>query len=172
MYFITVAILTIAQRIYELKVAKENTQNLLSHGGVEFGAKHYWMLVTLHTLFFSGMFIEAFLRGVHPPEIWPILFALFLTAQAGRAWVIRTLHGRWTTRILVVPGEKLVDKGPFKIVPHPNYMIVAVEILTLPLIFGLYYTSIIFTVLNALVLLAVRIPEERRALNWATKSNH
>jgi len=171
MIFFTVLILMIAQRIYELQMAKKNTRVIRKNGGIEFGANHYWIIVGLHTLFFMSMLVESYVRGIHPPFFWPFLFLIILTSQAGRVWLIHTMKGRWTTRILVIPKEQLVVDGPFRFLPHPNYTIVVIEILIFPLIFGLFYTSIIFTTLNALVLLAVRIPEERRALDWAKSPN-
>lgn len=170
MYFFTVIALTILQRLYELKVARKNTQALLARGALEFGADHYWMMVALHVLFFVGMGLEAFMRGIHPPVLyWPILLMVYITAQLGRIWVMKTMNGRWTTRILVIAGEKLITHGPFRYMDHPNYTIVAVEILVLPLIFGLTYSAIAFSILNAALLVFVRLPEERRALAWTGK---
>ena len=94
-------------------------------------------------------------------------FLVFLLAQAGRVWVISSMGGRWTTRIIVLPGEKLVRRGPFRFVSHPNYCVVALELAFLPLAFGHWATALLFTILNALVLLGVRIPAENKALDWA-----
>ena len=82
-------------------------------------------------------------------------------------WIIRSMQGRWTTRILVLPGTPSIATGPFRYLPHPNYCVVALELAALPLIFGLTYTALAFTLMNAAILGWVRIPEERRALNWA-----
>ncbi len=62
-----------------------------------------------------------------------------------------------------MPGEKLVRRGPYRYVKHPNYLVVVIEILALPLIFRARTTALVFSILNA-VLLAVRIREEERAL--------
>ncbi len=167
MFFTTVIILLIAQRFYELRIAKRNTRILLGKGGVEFGAKHYWVMILLHGLFFISMVLEAFIRGIHFPFYWPLLLLIFLSAQAARVWIIRTMNGRWTTRILVIPHESLVSHGPYRFVRHPNYSVVVIEILVFPRIFGLTHTALIFTVLNALVLLLIRLPEERKALLWS-----
>jgi methyltransferase len=48
-------------------------------------------------------------------------------------------------------------------VPHPNYCIVAAEILVLPLCFGLVWYGLVFSVLNTLMLW-VRIRAEEAAL--------
>jgi methyltransferase len=77
--------------------------------------------------------------------------------------VVATLGPRWTTRIIVLPGEDLVKEGPYRFLNHPNYWIVAGEIAVLPLVFGLPWVALIFTILNAVVL-TVRVREENRAL--------
>jgi methyltransferase len=166
-FFTLVLGLTVAQRLAELRIAKRNTSMLLLRGGVEFGASQYWIVVLLHTLFFISLLVEFVLRGRSLPSYWWLLLSVFFLAQAGRVWVLRTMKDRWTTRVIAVPGEKLVREGPFLFLPHPNYMIVAVELLTLPLIFGLYTTAIVFTALNAVVLLAIRLPIERASLRWS-----
>jgi methyltransferase len=73
------------------------------------------------------------------------------------------LGRRWTTRIIVVPGERLVAKGPYRLLNHPNYAVVVTEIALLPLVFGLWRVALLFTALNAAVL-AIRIREENKAL--------
>ncbi len=163
-FFIILITFTIFQRLFELRIATRNTNALIQKGAIEFGKDHYWMLVTLHTLFLSGMIVEFLIRRPHLPALWALPFALFALAQLGRIWVIRSMEGRWTTRILVLPDTPLVSKGPFRFVSHPNYWIVAIEILTLPLVFGLCFTSVIFSILNAVVLLGFRIPAETKAL--------
>ena len=80
-----------------------------------------------------------------------------------RAWVLITLGPRWTTRIIVLPGERLVSGGPYRFINHPNYWVVIGEIAVLPLVFGLWKIALVFTLLNAAVL-TVRIREENRAL--------
>ena len=78
-------------------------------------------------------------------------------------WIIAALGSRWTTRIIMVPGETLSVAGPYKYFRHPNYMIVAAEIFILPLAFSMWWYAIAFGVLN-LALLYWRIREEERAL--------
>jgi methyltransferase len=78
-----------------------------------------------------------------------------------------TLGSRWTTRILVLPGESLVTRGPYRYLSHPNYAVVAGEIALLPLTLNLPWLALIFSVLNAAVL-TLRIRTENRALAAAT----
>jgi methyltransferase len=146
------------QRLVELPLAQANTRRLLAAGGHEVGAGHYPLIVALHAAWLITLW---WLAPGRPIDI-PFLL-LFLLIEAGRVWVLRTLGNRWTTRIIVVPGEELVATGPYRFVSHPNYLVVVGEIAVLPLVFGLWDLAIIFSLLNA-VILTVRIRAENNAL--------
>ena len=166
MFFWILFLLIATQRLIELWIAKRNTERLLSLGAQEFGRSHYWLLVSIHTLFFLSLLVEFLYRGHTRSEFWLPLLTIFIFAQAVRVWVIGSMKGRWTTRILAIKGERLVHSGPFSLFSHPNYAIVCIEILVLPLIFNLFTTAIVFSLLNAFALLFVRIPVEEKALAW------
>jgi methyltransferase len=74
-----------------------------------------------------------------------------------------TLGRRWTIRIIVVPGERLVVRGPYRFLSHPNYAVVAGEIAAVPLALGLPIYALVFSLLNAAVL-AIRISAENAGL--------
>lgn len=165
--FLVLLVELVAQRAYELYLAKKNTRNQLLLGAIEFGREHYWLFIVLHTGFLISLCFEATIFGVHPPAgLWTLL-GVFVLAQLMRVWIIRSLEGRWTTRIIVRQGQPLIHKGPFRWFAHPNYAVVAIEIFVFPWMFGLYRTAIAFSILNAWVLLGVRVPKERRALIWS-----
>jgi len=93
------------------------------------------------------------------------MLAIALLCQAGRYWVIRSLGEQWNTRVIVVPGAARVRaRGLYRFMTHPNYVIVAIEGVALPLVHTAWVTAIAFTVLNAILLLGYRIPTEDRAL--------
>ena len=146
------------QRGSELLLARRNTRALLAAGAYEVGARHYPLIVGLHSAWLLLLWIFAPGR----PIAWPLI-AIFFLLQGARLWVLATLGRRWTTRIIVLPGAPLVTAGPFRILRHPNYAIVTAEIAVLPLAFGLVAMAATFTLLNAAVL-AVRIRAEGRAL--------
>jgi methyltransferase len=120
-------------------------------------------MVGIHALWLISTLVEGLLRGPVFPFWWPVPLILFLIVQPLRYWAIFSLGENWNVRILVVPERKLVWRGPYRYFPHPNYVVVAVEVLALPLIFGAWVTALVFTVLNA-AFLSVRISEEERAL--------
>lgn len=152
------------ERLLELRVASRNRKALLARGAVEVGAGHYPWMVALHTAFLVACPLEVLALGrpFFLPLAIPMLILLALAA-ALRFWVIATLDGRWTTRILVLPGAPPVAGGPFRFLRHPNYLAVILEILALPLVHRAWITAIAFTVANAW-LLKVRIAAEERAL--------
>lgn len=101
---------------------------------------------------------------------WPML-AIALLCQAGRIWIIRSLGNQWNTRVIVVLRHAAVAARPVPLerFPHPNYVLVAVEGLAIPLVHTAWITAIAFAVLNAILLIGFRIPAEDRALQQAAR---
>ena len=147
------------QRLAELPLARRNTRQLIADGAREHGAGHYPLLVALHVAWLAALWWWAPGRPVNLPVL-----ALFALLQLGRLWVLATLGRRWTTRIIVLPGAPLVRRGPYRFVDHPNYIVVALEIAILPLVFGLVELALVFSLLNGAILF-VRIRSENRALS-------
>jgi methyltransferase len=155
---IVILVLVTAQRLSELVLARRNTRRLLAVGAYEVGAAHYPFIVALHAAWLAGLWFLAYAR---PVELgW---LALFIVLQGLRIWVISSLGGRWTTRIIILPGAPLVRRGPYRFAPHPNYLVVAAEIAVLPLTFGLGWYALVFSLLNA-AMMVVRISAENNAL--------
>jgi len=162
MYFTIFITFLISQRLSELYIASRNEKWLRSQGAVEYGKEHYPYIVALHTLFIIAVIAEYMLRGGTSIDlIFLILFALLLLFKF---WALSSLGKYWNTKIFRVPGSGPVKKGPYKLFKHPNYFIVICEIAIIPMVFHLYYTAIIFTVLNA-IMLTVRISVENKV--WA-----
>ena len=155
---ILILALVTLERLVELPWAEANRRRLIAAGGHEVASGHYPLIVLVHASWLVALWLLAPARPVNL-----VLIVIFLLVEAGRIWVLTTLGRRWTTRIIVVPGEKLVARGPYRFVDHPNYVVVALEIALLPLVFGLWEIALIFSLLNAAVLW-VRIRAENRAL--------
>jgi methyltransferase len=154
---IILALVTL-QRAGELMLARRNTHRLMARGAVELASGHYPLVVAMH----AGWLISLWLFGRDQP-VNAIALAAYLALQGLRGWVFWTLGARWTTRIIVLPGEPLVSAGPYRYLSHPNYAVVAGEIAVLPLVLHLPWIATIFTLLNTGVL-AIRIRAENRAL--------
>jgi len=155
---LVILLLVTAQRLGELVLARRNTARLMARGAVEVAPGHYPLVVGLHAAWLAGLWWFGLGRDVD--LAW---LAVFAVLQLLRVWVLVTLGPRWTTRIVVLPGEPLVRAGPYRFLGHPNYCVVVGEILVLPLAFGLVWYGVVFTILNAAVL-AIRITAENRAL--------
>jgi methyltransferase len=158
--------LIIIQRITEMRISKRNEKILIQKGAVEFGKPHFKFLIMLHTLVFISMVIEYSLKAksIELTLYNVILFSFVVILQAFRFSTIKSLGNYWTIRIYRVPGEPLIKTGLYKYLKHPIYIIVILEIIIIPLVFNLYLTSIIFTILN-LIAITVRITVENKALN-------
>ncbi|MFI5685286.1 isoprenylcysteine carboxyl methyltransferase family protein [Streptomyces sp. NPDC051636] len=166
-WYTLVVLAVAAERVAELVVARRNAAWTLARAGVEHGRGHYPVMVALHTGLLACCLCEPALadRPFLPALGWPML-ALAVLAQALRWWCITTLGSYWNTRVIVVPGARLVGAGPYRFLRHPNYVAVVVEVAALPLVHSAWLTATVFTVANA-VLLTVRVRCENAALTQA-----
>jgi methyltransferase len=160
----------IAERLSELLIAKKNERWLKEKGAKEFGQGHYKYIVLVHVLFLLSFWLEAMLQGAKLSPLWPIILSGFFITQLLRVWTILSLGRFWNTKILVLPNAKVVAKGPYRWLRHPNYTIVAFEFVLIPLLFQAYWTAIIFSLLNIIVL-SIRISVEEQALCTMTNYN-
>jgi methyltransferase len=164
MWYVLLIAAVACERVAELVVSKRNLAWSRTRGGIEFGAAHYPAMVTLHTGLLVGCLAEVF--WLHRPFLpglgWPML-AIVIGAQALRWWCITTLGQQWNTRVVVIPGAPRISGGPYRLLPHPNYVAVIAEGIALPLVHTAWITALVFTVLNG-ALLATRITTENTAL--------
>lgn len=149
------------ERLCELWLARRNTAALLARGGYEVASGHYPLIILLHTLWLAGLWALGAGNSLHPGRL-----AAFLALQIPRAWVMATLGGRWTTRIIVLPGAPLVKHGPYRFLNHPNYLVVIGEIAILPLCLGLPWYALVFSIAN-LAVLRIRVRAETAAFERA-----
>jgi methyltransferase len=158
LFYLVLALVALA-RVAELAHARRNTRRLLTEGAVEIGRSHYPLIVGLHLAWFAALLVVV---PADAPPRWPWL-AMFGVLQVARLWVLTTLGRYWTTRIIHLPTAPLVRRGPYRFLRHPNYLIVELEIVILPLAFGAWVLALIFGIANAAIL-AWRIRIEESAL--------
>jgi methyltransferase len=161
MTFIFFISFLIIQRLAELYVSSKNEKWLLRNGAIEYGKEHYPYIVLLHTLFIISLIAEYIWHT--DAEANYFFIVLFFVLIIIKVMVISTLGHYWNTKIYKVPGTRPVATGIYKYIKHPNYIIVICEIAIIPLAFHLYYTAVIFTILNA-IMLTVRIKKENEVL--------
>ncbi|MQW77224.1 hypothetical protein GHK92_15225 [Nocardioides sp. dk4132] len=168
--YTAIVLAVVLERGAEVVVSQRNAAWALAQGGVESGRGHYPVMVVLHAGLLVGCLVEVHAadRSFYPVLGWSML-ALVVVCQAVRWWCITVLGRQWNTRVIVVPHLPLVHAGPYRFLPHPNYLVVVLEGLALPLIHGAWITAVVFTLANA-ALLSVRIRVEDRALQMATVS--
>ncbi|HET7785353.1 MAG TPA: isoprenylcysteine carboxylmethyltransferase family protein [Myxococcales bacterium] len=153
-----------AERLAELWLSRRNARIACARGGVESGAMHFRAMAAVHAAFLPACAAEVLLLDrPFPGAAGFAAAALAVLAQTLRWWAIASLGWRWNVRIIVVPGDTPVRKGPYRLLRHPNYLAVATEMLFLPLAHGAWITAAVFSALNA-ALLRVRIRAEERAL--------
>lgn len=151
--------LVAAARLGELAFSAHNARALKQQGATELGAGHYPLIVALHAAWLVALLtLVPWDTGVN--RFWLVAFVVL---EGLRIWTIASLGRFWTTRVYNLPGAPMVQRGPYRFVAHPNYLIVAGEIATLPLAFGAWRIALVFSVLNA-ALLAWRIRIEERGL--------
>ena len=157
-------VLVAVQRLAELRVAKRNLAWALEQGGRLVHEPYYWMFFALHGGWGVAWLVESWLRGCVLHPLWPLWLAGFALAGGIRYWAIVSLGPRWNTRVVVLDGAPLVRRGPYRFFAHPNYVAVALELACVPLIFGSWISAVVCTMLNAALLLGLRIPTETRAV--------
>lgn len=156
------AVCVALQRLAELRLAAANRAWVLAAGGREYAKGHYPYFFIIHGLWLAGWLYEGYWRQ-NLNRFWPFWLLLFSLAQGLRYWCISSLGRLWNTRILVIAGHPPVCRGPYRYLRHPNYLAVAVELICVPMLFGAWITAALSSLLNACLLLLVRIPAEEAA---------
>lgn len=174
MMLVCIVVLLAVQRLVELRIAAHHARISMAHGGREYGARHYPLFIALHTTWFAAMIVESTMRKATAlpdpiPWWWWTCAVIVIAAQGLRSWAITSLGEAWNTRIIVVPGRRPVELGPYRFMKHPNYIAVVAELFCIPLLAGAPVTAVVASLLNAILLLGIRIPTENRALEEGAK---
>lgn len=166
MYYYLLILAVGIERLAELALSDRNAKWSFAQGGREFGRPHYRAMVAIHTGLLIGCLVEPW--ALHRPFLgwlgWPML-AVVALSQALRWWCIASLGKRWNTRVIVLPHARLVRRGPYRWLHHPNYVAVVAEGFALPLVHTAWLTALAFTLANAAVL-SVRMRVENSALGY------
>lgn len=148
-----VILFTVFQRIGELFLSKRNESYICAQGGRVLKEKNYIFMVLLHTTWLMSLVYLSFFKQL---EIEPAYFygfgIFFLLGQFFRLSAITTLGKRWSTRVMILPEAPVIKSGLFNYVRHPNYVGVVLEIFSLPAMAALWPVSIVYSLLNGLIL--------------------
>jgi methyltransferase len=155
------------ERIGELGVSRRNQSRMKASG---FSEKETFAglicMIAMHASWYVAMVVEVVSYPTSLPGVVHFSAAIvFLAAQFLRLWALRTLGSFWNISVVTTDHNtpQFVSHGPYRFIRHPNYLVVIVEIATLPLVGGAVWSSLIFSLLNGLVL-ARRIPLEEAHL--------
>jgi methyltransferase len=155
-----------AERLFEMVLSRRNAARALARGGREYGEAHFPWMVALHTAFLASCAVESAWRGF-PGAVGWVALLLAAGAQVLRYWAVSSLGERWNARVIVVPGEAPVEKGPYRFMRHPNYLAVVVEMVAIPLVYGCWITAVVFSVANAAMLrVRIRVEEAALGMSW------
>jgi len=163
-----VAPVVAAQRLGELWLCRRNRRRLLARGGREVRPDTYGRMVALHVLFLAFLAIESYPWRVPADTRTRGCLAALAIVTALRYWAIASLGEYWNTRVVVVPGTCLVRTGPYRLLRHPNYLVIVLEFLLLPLLMRAPVTLVLFSLANVAAL-RQRIRIEEEALREATE---
>ena len=155
------------ERLFELCLSRRNFRILAAQGGREFHPETFPRMVALHSLFLLALLVESYPWQVPLNPVTAVLLILFVLLQMGRYWCIVSLGECWNTRIVVVPGGEVKKVGPYRWLFHPNYLVVTLEFILLPLLMQAPFTLVLFFPANLLVV-CQRIRLEEKVLREFT----
>ena len=150
-------------RLWELRRSKANWRHHQEKAQMPAERLFPWM-VALHSSFFVLLPLELFWTK---PQFGGFLSfaALVMTLLAFilRFWTLHTMGRSWNVRVVGGQDYPIVSDGPYRFIRHPNYLVVMLELLFIPLIYKLTFSAALLTLGN-LIVLSIRIPTEERML--------
>ena len=144
-------------------LSTHNERVLRSRGAVEPDGDVFRTMRLAYPLCFVAMAIEGAVVGPSSLDRLAVGFAVFGVAKALKVWAISSLGVRWTFRVLVLPGEPLIARGPYAFIRHPNYIAVLGELAGMALIVSAPVTGLLSLLVFG-TLMWRRISVEDRAL--------
>ncbi|MFM7205006.1 MAG: isoprenylcysteine carboxyl methyltransferase family protein [Myxococcota bacterium] len=164
-YLLLLALVALG-RLGELVVSKRNRERMVREHGAQPGRDPIFpVMVFLHAMPFWAIPLELTLL---PRSFEPVLgfsmLAVFILATVLRVWTLRTLGRYWNAQVMVPPDLEPVQTGPYAYIRHPNYAVVILELVSLPLMYGCVYSFLALNLLNAWVLYYRITAEEAQLL--------
>jgi methyltransferase len=154
--------------LVEARRAAVNERAQRARGGLEPPGDVYGLMQIAYPISFLAMMAEGAWRGGAPLPLLAAGAVIFAAAKALKWWAILSLGPFWTFRVIVIPGSTRIVSGPYRFVPHPNYVAVVGEFIGIALMAG----ARVFGPAALLVfaaLLVKRIAVEERTLRASTR---
>ena len=151
-------------RLLELRISSRNRRGLLDRGIAPVRDPGFGWMVALHAGVLAAAGLEVALLG-RPflPALGAAMLASLLLANGLRWWAIRALAHHWNVGVMASTSLGVVSSGPYRLVRHPNYAAVFVEMIALPLVHTAWVTALVAASVHA-VILKGRIAVEENAL--------
>lgn len=154
-----------ALRAGEILLSVTNTLRLVSAGAIESCRRQHPWLLTATAAAGALAGLACTMTPTLPSSTQLIAGVGVVAFESLHVWAIVTLGRRWTTGVLVVPGEAPIRRGPYRWLRHPGYLGGATAAALLPLAAGNWQMSAIAGLALAVVV-AVRIRCEDAA--WSS----
>lgn len=140
----------IIQRISEMLISSNNEKWLkLNCGAVEVDPSEGLRMKLFHSLWFVSLIVESNFKKEFFPDIASLLIYVVLGICLGiRFYSMEKLKQFWTIKIFSLNRQILYTQGLYKYLRHPNYLVVILEFIFLPLLFKSYFTMIVFSLIN------------------------
>ncbi|MBF0783952.1 DUF1295 domain-containing protein [Muribacter muris] len=160
----TLFALILALRFYTLSISIRNEKALIAKGAVQYGKTNSILLSAAHILFYLAAITEANFRQISFDYTAQLGLALLIFAFIMLFYVIYALKEIWTVKLYILPAHKINRSFLFKYIRHPNYFLnIIPELVGLSLFCHAGYTAM-FGLPVYLVILAVRIKQEEKAM--------
>lgn len=160
--FVTLVVVALTM-LAEQRVSRRHEQDLRARGAVEPSDDVYRAMQVAYPLGFLGMVAEGAALRSDDLVLSGVGIAIFVGAKLLKYWAIVSLGRRWTFRVLVPPGDRLVAAGPYRWLRHPNYVAVIGELLGVAWLLRSWIVGPI-VIVGFWWLMARRIAVENRAL--------
>jgi isoprenylcysteine carboxyl methyltransferase (ICMT) family protein YpbQ len=167
-YLIAFVVLAFAWRLLSVAISARHEKALKAAGGVEHGASNSLLLAAFHVLYYIAALAECF-SGAHVPNLAISIIGIIIYLAAALVLVsVMTLLGElWTIKIIIGHQHRLVKKGLFSFVRHPNYFLnIIPELVGFALALNAYWTLIVGIPLY-LIPLITRIRQEEKVMRAA-----
>jgi methyltransferase len=142
--FLALLIAVALLRGVELMISRRHQRRLETLGVSRANEPQFQWMVLLHAAVLVGAALEVLLLD-RPliPVLAIAMGTLVALANALRWWVIYTLGTHWNVQVMDSVSLGVVTTGPFRLVRHPNYAAVFIEMAALPLVHTAWITALV-----------------------------
>lgn len=164
-YIFGIILFYLIQRLSELVLNKTNERFLIENfDAIEIDPDDSFRMRAFHSLWFIALIGESLWHGkLINGELATFAFIILIIAMLIRFHTISLLRELWTIKIYSLSPRPIIKEGLYKIIRHPNYLAVILELLFIPILLGCYFTALFFSLGN-LWILSKRIKLEESEL--------